>query len=109
MFAMLHSKFYPWVENFNVFAIRQVDATLGMDWKFFDVCKLAYLQQQHVRHGQFLTVRAANCWGGGWGVGPTMTSVYIVSRHNDVGGANTMNDLCKVAKQSRWVQKEVVL
>ena len=72
-----------------------------------DVCKLAYLQQQHVRHGQLLTVRAANCWGGGWGGGANMmTSVYIVGQHNDVGGANIMNDLCKVAKQSRSVQKK---
>ena len=79
------------MENFHVFAIRQVDATLGMDWKFSDVFQLAYLQQQHVRHGQLLTVRAANCWGGvgGWG------------QHNDVGGANIMNELCKVAKHSR--------
>ena len=104
MFATLHSKLYPRVANFHVFAIRQVDATLGMDWKFSDVCKLAYLQQQQpVRHGQLLTVRAANCWGGGWGVGGanTMTSVYIVGQHNDVGGANILNELCKVAKQSR--------
>ena len=101
MVAMLRSKLYPWVENFHVFAIRQVDATLGMDWKFSDVYRLAYLQQQHVRHGQLLTVRAANCWGGGWGGGANiMTSVYIVGQHND-GGANIMNELCKVAKQSR--------
>ena len=100
MFAMLHSKLYPWVENFHVFAIRQVDATLGMGWKFSDVCKLAYLQQQqHVRRGQLLTVRAANCWGGGGG--NIMMSFYIVGQHNDVGGANIMNELCKVAKQSR--------
>ena len=87
-----------------MFAIRQVDATLGMDWKFSDVFQLAYLQQQHVRHGQLLTVRAANCWGGGWGVGKWgqhSASVYIVGQHNDVGGANIMNEPCKVAKQSR--------
>ena len=30
-----------------------------------------------------------------------MTSVYIVGQHNDVGGANIMNELCNVAKQSR--------